>query len=469
MRIALGLVQPDSGEILVQDQPAEIHDPLMAARLGIAMVHQHFSVIEALTVWENVHLGERDRLDPRAIRAEVAEIAQQYGLDVDVDARVRDLTAGQRQRVEIVKCLRRNPSLMILDEPTSVLTLAESEALFDVLRRVVQDEGRAAILISHKLDEILHATDRIVIMRDGAVVMSVPTEEANAPLLAQGMVGREVSLRSEASALGALDTVVHSRHEHADPEFAHRPVALRIDGAVARGQDGRQLLDGLDLQVREGEILGVIGVEGNGQKDLGDLLSSLLPLESGAVEVTGQTVPSGRAGAMSQAGVGVIPEDRHDSGCVLDLSVAENIALGNPELVSSHGRLDPVKMRALAQQLIDEYEISVPSPTTTFRRLSGGNQQRVVLARELAQGPKVLVAAQPTRGLDVGAIEYMTEQLRAAASAGVAVLLVSTELEEVLELADRVAVIHRGRIVGEMDRDEFDLGRLGLMLGGQAA
>jgi simple sugar transport system ATP-binding protein len=471
MKILLGLHNADAGQILVSGRPVVVKDPLVAASMGIAMVHQHFSVIGALRVWENVTLGERGRVDPKRAVQHVREIGERYGLDVDPHARIEDLTTGQRQRVEIIKCLRRNPDILILDEPTSVLTLAESQELFAVLRRVVQEESRAVVLISHKLDEVLHATDKVTIMRDGAVVARHRTADTDAPELAREMVGREVSLRSTAGA--ALGVVVDDAAAEADAAAravrAAREVVLAIDDAHATGADGRRLLDGLTLDVRRGEILGLAGVEGNGQAALGLVLSSVLDLDRGTVSVSGEPVKTGKPGAMLRAGVGVIPEDRHECGCVLDMSVAENLFLADPETVSSGLFLNTRLMHERAEELIARFSIKTPSPETPMRQLSGGNQQRVVIARELSRGPKVLVAAQPTHGLDVGAIEFVAEQLRAAADAGVAVLLISTELEEILALADRVAVINSGRIMGVLDRSEVELERLGLMLGGRAA
>ena len=472
MKILIGLVLPEQGEIRVRGAIESITDPQAAAALGVGMVHQHFSLVEALRVWENVALGESRRIDAALARAEVRDIGARYGLEVDPDARVRDLTAGQRQRVEIIKCLRRDPSILVFDEPTSVLTPAESRELFAVLRRVVREEQRAVALVSHKLDEILHATDRVTIMRSGRVVASIPTHEATAPTLARAMVGRDVVLRSEsAAALGLVELVADElAHEetaaHDNP--AARPV-LRIVDAVVVGADHRTLLDGLSLHVHAGEIVGVAGVEGNGQAALGDVLSSLVKLQSGTVEVDGAAVTTGKAGAMTEAGVGVIPEDRHASGCVLGMSVAENLVLDAPSALARRGFLDRRVVRDRATSLIHEFEILTSSPDAPMWSLSGGNQQRVVLARELSRQPKVLVAAQPTRGLDVGAIEYMGQRLRAAADAGVGVLLVSSELEEILALSDRVVVIYRGRIIGEMSRHDVDLERLGLLMGGEAA
>jgi simple sugar transport system ATP-binding protein len=468
MKILIGLIQPDQGTIDVHGQRVTIADPVAAADLGIAMVHQHYSLVEPLTVWENVVLGERTPLDKAKACARVAELSERYGLGVDPLATVASLTAGQRQRVEIIKCLRREPGIIIFDEPTSVLTPAESEQLFEVVRTVVATEGRAVALVSHKLDEILHATDEITIMRGGNVVDRMLTSEATAPSLAQSMVGRPVSLRSEAAALGLIETVASDAVTETidDPEAEGAPVVLQVRGATVRGADGRVLLDNLTLHVRAGEIVGLAGVEGNGQRQLGDVLSSLIPLDAGDVLVCGEPVRTGRPGALAAAGVGVIPEDRHDSGCVLDLSVAENLVLADLESVGRAGLLDHRRIAARANELIAEFGISTPSPDTPMRSLSGGNQQRVVLARELSAGPKVLVAAQPTRGLDVGAIEYMTERLRAAAADGVGILLISTELEEVLALSHRICVIHEGRIVGEMLHHETDLERLGMLLGG---
>ena len=468
MKIMIGLVVPDSGTISINGTRVALRDPIEAARHGIGMVHQHFSLVEPLKVWENVALGDDGRLDPDAVRARVGEISERYGLDVDPDAVVGELPVGMRQRVEIIKCLRRDPSILIFDEPTSVLTPAESELLFDTLRQVVVDEGRAVALVSHKLDEIMRATDDVTIMRQGTVVHHAPTESVDAAELAEAMVGRPVSLRSERVALGVVDAAVDGTEVPDNhPELA--PVALEIEDLTVTTRDGRRLLDGLGLHVREGEIVGVAGVEGNGQRPLADVLSSLITADRGEIRVGGELLVTGRAGAMAAGGIGVIPEDRHDSGVVLEMSVAENLALVDVVDLARAGVIDRRAMRSNAEALIDEFEISCSGPDAPLFSLSGGNQQRVVLARELSSRPKVLVAAQPTRGLDVGAIEYMTDRLRRAAEQGVGVLLISSELEEILDLAHRIVVISDGRIIGQMDRAEADLTRLGLMMGGQAA
>jgi simple sugar transport system ATP-binding protein len=467
MKVLIGLVIPDAGELSVDGRTVTIPDPLAAAALGIGMVHQHFSLVEPLSVWENVTLGDAGRLDPRAVRARVAEISERYGLDVDPDAKVADLSTGMRQRVEIIKCLRRDPQVLVFDEPTSVLSPADSEYLFAALRQVVDDEGRAVALVSHKLDEILRVTDEVTIMRQGRVVGRQRTSEADVAGLAQAMVGRPVSLRTERAALGlAIEAPAPTEAPIAPTSAA---AVLEVRDATVRVPHGAVLLDRLSLAVGRGEIVGVAGVEGNGQRPLGDVLSSLVRLDGGEIVVDGTSVPTGVAGAMARAGIAVVPEDRHDSGCVLEMSVAENLFLADPQRVTRRGLLDRALLRARARALIEEFEISCTGPDAPFWSLSGGNQQRVVLARELSHDPKVLVAAQPTRGLDVGAIEYMSDRLRRARASGVAVLLISSELEEVLDLADRVVVISKGRIVGEMVRGDVDIDRLGLLMGGVVA
>ena len=476
MKVLIGLVLPDAGQTRLHGQQVQIVDPIDAGARGIAMVHQHFSLVEALTVWENVALGDIGRLDPRHVRERVGQISEQYGLDIDPDDRIAELPAGMRQRVEIIKCLRRDPEVLIFDEPTSVLSPSESEFLFDALRRVVHDEGKAVALVSHKLPEILSVTDEVTIMRDGRVVQTGPTAGADASSLARAMVGRDVVLRSEHAAFGVVDVDDSSqaaatpRSESPTAVPAAQPAgaapAMRLVGVTVTGRDGRVLLDQFDLDVHRGEIVGVAGVEDNGQRTLGDVLSSLQDVDAGRIEVNGAEVATGRAGAMARAGVAVIPEDRHDSGCVLDFTVAENLFIVDPERVARHGLISMSTMRKRADELIDRFSINCTGPDAPLWSLSGGNQQRVVLARELSHDPQVLVAAQPTHGLDVGAIEYMSTQLKQVAKGGVGVLLISTELEEILDLSDRIVVIFKGRIVGEMSRSEVDVERLGMLMGG---
>jgi simple sugar transport system ATP-binding protein len=469
MKIVAGVLPPDRGSVAVLGTPLPPGDPAAAARAGVGMVHQHFSLVRSLEVWKNVTLGERGAvLDASRIADEVAAIGDRYGLDVDPRAVVEELTPGQRQRVEIIKCLRRDPRLVVLDEPTSVLSRDETRQLFEVLRRLVRDDRRAVVLISHRLEEILDATDRVSIMRDGRLVTSIDTEGATPAMLAREMLGRSVSLFEDGAAVGGVTVIGAApavRHHEAP---AVQP-ALELRDVVVTGRDGHRQLDGLSLAVRPGEILGIAGVEGNGQTPLVDLLSNLVTPDAGTVLVADRPVRAGHGRSIMRAGVGVIPADRHDSGCVLGMSVAENLALGRLHAVGRRGVINRRALFRRAAELVEEFGISAASLDAPLWSLSGGNQQRVVLARELAGRPRVLVAAQPTQGLDVGAMEYMWDRLRQTARDGCAVLLISTELDEVLALSDRVAVIQRGRIVGEMAGDAVDVERLGLLMGGHAA
>ena len=490
MKIAAGVVEPDSGQIAVRGEVVPIADPAAAAANGIGMVHQHFSLIGPMPVWKNVTLGDRGRVDRDRSVGEVERISGLYGLEVDPHARVSDLTIGQRQRVEIVKCLRREPEVVILDEPTSVLTIAESKALFDILRELIQRTGRGVVLISHRLDEALEAADEITVLRDGRVVATMAAVAATPNLLAVQMLGREVSLAGrraaarvpseqgdngsdratargpdDAGLAGAEpgDSGLGAAQLNGDPPA----LELRAVGYAAPG--GHRLLDGLSLSVSVGEILGVAGVEGNGQAALVDMLSNLIRPDEGRVLVGGQAVEPGRGRSLLDAGVGVIPADRHDSGCVLEMTVAENLVLNRIGAVMRNGVIDQSLLHDRARRLVAEFGIATSSLSAPLGSLSGGNQQRVVLAREVSSRPSVLVAAEPTHGLDVGAMEYLWGRLRAAAAEGAAVLLVSSDLDEILALADRIAVIYRGRIVGEMPGADVDPEELGLLMGGRAA
>ncbi len=491
MKVLIGLVPSDGGEVRLRGRPVVVKDPVHAASLGLAMAQQHFSLVERLKVWENVALAHRGRMSRRDAARVIGEIGERYGLTADPNARVEDLTVGQRQRVELVKCLSLKPDVLILDEPTSVLTKAESRELFSVLRQVVQVDGLAVILISHKLDEVLQATDVVTIMRDGSVVAELRTADADAHQLAKAMVGRDVLLQAEMAAVGLLDEELaqaSTPDARADvgpdtvpdvaggleavgpaPPVEIRPRALRLAGVSARGPDGRLLLDQLSIEVAQGEIVGVAGVDGNGQAAIGDVMSGILSVEAGRIELTGREVAP-RAVDLIDAGVAVIPEDRHSSGCVLSMSVEENlVAVELDAFRRRTGLLDKKAIRARARELIDTFGISCPSPQVRMSSLSGGNQQRVVLARELSRDPRVVIAVQPTRGLDVGAIEYISEQLRAAAARGAGILLVSSELDELVALSHRIAVIHGGQIIGEMPRGRIDVERLGLLMGGRVA
>jgi general nucleoside transport system ATP-binding protein len=454
MRILLGLETQDSGVVERDGRAVTVAGPREAAALGISMVHQHFSLVDPLTVWENVVLGQSGPVRRAAARAGVRAAAERYGLTIDPDARVGTLSAGERQRVELLKGLRRDPAVLIMDEPTSVLTRAESAELFTVLRRVVVAEHRAVVLISHKLAEITTATDRVTVMRAGRVVLRRATAATTEVELAREMVGREVTL---GAAVGVLP------HAIAPAAPAASAQALRLVGLTARPG-----LDGMRLTVHSGEIVGLYGAEGNGQKSLGDVLSGVTVPDAGTVEVAGAPVDLHRPGALSAAGLGIVPEDRHHAGVVLDLSVAENLVMTRLGDVSGRVFVDRRRLHRRARALADEYGITAASLDAPLRHLSGGNQQRVVLARELSGRPRVLVVAQPSRGLDVGAVEDLYARLRRCADDGIAVLLISTELEEILTLTTRLAMIFRGRIVGELPTAQADAERLGLLIGGAA-
>jgi ABC-type uncharacterized transport system ATPase subunit len=466
MSIVAGLVQPDAGAVAVRDRELPPGDPQAANEAGVGMVHQHFSLIDPLTVWENVTLGDRGSLDEARAVQRVHEVGERYGIPVDPHARIADLAPGERQRVEIIKCLRRDPTLIVLDEPTSVLSRTESERLFEVLTELVRNETRAVVLISHRLEEVLHVADRITVLREGQLVTTVERADATLNMLASEMLGRPVSLRHEGAAVGVVE--VDERVAGTAPPIA-APVpaipTLEVEGVVVDAPDGHTLLDGLSLSVRSGEILGIAGVEGNGQAALVDVLAGVLKPRSGAVRVGGQPVRRGRHGRRPDA-IGVVPSDRHRAGCVLELTVAENLVLDRPSSVARFGILRKRLMTERARALVDDFGITTPSVETPVWALSGGNQQRVVLARELSQRPSVLVVSQPTQGLDVGAMQDIWDRLRRVADDGTAVLVVSTDLDEILAVADRVGVIYRGRIIGEMPRHECDPERLGLLMGG---
>ncbi|MCE2531218.1 MAG: ABC transporter ATP-binding protein [Acidimicrobiia bacterium] len=472
MKIVAGFVRPEAGEIRIRGETLGFGDPVIAAERGIAMVHQHFSLVGPMPVWKNVTLSDRGhkKVDRTGTSRQIREIGQRYGLDVDPDAIVDDLAVGERQRVELLKCLRRQPDILILDEPTSVLTREESTALFGVLRRLARERGQSVVLISHELEEMLEVTDRVTVLRDGRVVSTVESAEASPDSLAQEMLGHDVTVPAEVLGLtldepGKAAGVPGSLPARSGVPSGHRAAVLELSDITVASAVGHKLLDGVSLDVGEGEILGVAGVAGNGQEELTGLLSNLIRPDGGEVRVEGRTIQTGRGRQLSRAGVGVIPADRHDSGCVLEMSVAENIALGSLDGMVRWGVVQQQKLHQLTQRLVGDFRIITSSLSAPLRSLSGGNQQRVVLARELARRPCVLVAAEPTQGLDIGARGYIWDRLREAAAGGTGILLLSSDLAEIMALSHRVAVINRGRIVSTMARADVDLAELGRMMG----
>jgi simple sugar transport system ATP-binding protein len=437
MNILYGLYTPDEGQLLMRGQPIELGSTRAAIEHGIGMVHQHFMLIPVMTVAENIVLATEPRkgavlLDYDAARKRVRELSERYGLLVDPAARVDRITVGQQQRVEILKALYRGAEILILDEPTAVLTPQEAQELFEIIRSL-KEQGKSIIFISHKLNEVLEIADRITIMRRGKVVDTIPAAGATEESLAHMMVGRDVLLRVDkkpAQPAGPLLTVEDLR------VFDDR---------------GLEAVRGVSIEIRAGEIVGLAGVDANGQSELIDAIAGLRPVKSGRVVVDGTDLTHAHAREALDAGIGHIPEDRHRRGLVLPFSLTENLALHSYRKApnSSHGFLNLGAMVECAQRLLKVFDVRGGTPSTPAGALSGGNQQKVVLAREIDGDPKVLIAAQPTRGLDVGAIEFVHRRLVEQRDAGRAVFLVSLELEEILSLSDRILVIYEGRIVGE--------------------
>jgi simple sugar transport system ATP-binding protein len=436
MNILYGLSKPDEGEIILNGERVNFSSPKDAIERGIGMVHQHFMLIPVMTVAENVVLGiepsDRGFLDYDAARARVRALASTFGFQIDPDARIEDISVGLQQRVEILKALYRNAGILILDEPTAVLTPQEATEFFGILETLTR-EGISIIFISHKLNEVLEIADRVTVLRRGKKIETVPIEGATTESLARAMVGREVLLRVEKTPAQPGD------------------VLLEVHDLHVLDDRGIEKVRGASLSVRAAEIVGIAGVDGNGQAELIDAITGLLKVESGLIRVAGKQLRHVSARDVLDAGVGHIPQDRQRRGLVLEFSIAENIALHDydKEPNARLGWLFPRRLIAKAKVLIREFDVRGGRPETPAGALSGGNQQKVILAREIDRDPKVLIAAQPTRGLDVGAIEVVHARLIEERNEGRGILLVSLELEEVLSLSDRILVLFEGKIVGE--------------------
>jgi simple sugar transport system ATP-binding protein len=454
VNILYGLYQPDEGTIEIGGDPVTIRSPREAMTHGIGMVHQHFMLVPDMTVAENVALGLSSSRPPlsrmREVAVRIRELSTRYHLKVDPEDRIEDLSVGMQQRVEILKLLYRGANLLVLDEPTSVLTPPEWQELSAVLRSLV-DEGRSAIFITHKLDELLSVADRCTVLRDGTVVGTVPVSEADKPKLARMMVGRDVVLRIERPILEPGEPVVSVRHLS----------LIDVRGKVR--------LDDLSFEVREREILGVAGVDGNGQQELVEVLIGLRKPTEGDIAINGVAVPHLTPREFAGRGGAVIPSDRHRMALALDLRLMDNLIMRDigSEPFAHRGILALGPIVSHVDRLISEYDIRTPSAQVRMRQLSGGNQQKTVLARELHRKPKLLIAAQPTRGLDVGATEYVYRRLVEHKRSGGAMLLISTELDEVLSLADRIAVIVEGRFLRILEPHEVDPEVLGLLMAGE--
>ncbi len=455
MSILYGLYTPDSGEILMNGKPVAINSPKDAIELGIGMVHQHFMLIPVMTVTENIVLAQEPRhagvlLDYDAAADRVRELSTSFGLAVDPNARIQKITVGQQQRVEILKALYRGAEILILDEPTAVLTPQEARELFEIIEGL-KAQGKSIVFISHKLNEVLEVADRITVLRRGKRVETIPRDGATEAGLARSMVGREVLLRVDKK-----------------PAEPGEPL-LKVADLSVRDDRGLEAVRGVTFDVRAGEIVGIAGVDGNGQSELIDALTGLRKAAGGQMTVGGKNLTHASARQAIDAGMGHIPEDRQRRGLVLDFNLAENLALHDygKEPFSRFGWLNPRRWLRWAAGLLKEFDVRGGGPTTRGGSLSGGNQQKVVVAREVSRDPSVLIAAQPTRGLDVGAIEFVHRRLVEQRDAGKAVLLVSLELEEILSLSDRILVLYEGRIAAEFPPDvsEEEVGVA--MLGGR--
>lgn len=453
MNIVFGLYQPDEGSIEVNGKPVIIDGPNKAIELGIGMVHQHFKLVQPFTVTENIILGSEPRkgarINYRKATEEIRKLSEQYGLRVDPNAKIHDISVGMQQRVEILKTLYRGADILIFDEPTAVLTPQEISELMEIMQRLIQ-EGKSIILITHKLKEIMQIADTVTIIRRGKVIDTVKKTETTPQELAEKMVGRNVSFKVDKKA--------------AEPG----EVVMQMQNILSKNKDGMAVLNNLNLQVRAGEILGIAGVDGNGQTELIEALTGLRHVEGGKVTLHGKDITNLTPRKVTESGVAHIPEDRHKHGLVLDFSVSENMVLETyyKAPYNKNGFLQYDEVDKKATRLVEAFDVRTPSIHTMARSLSGGNQQKAIIAREIDKNPELLVAAQPTRGLDVGAIEFVQKQLIAQRDQGKAVLLISFELDEIMNVSDRIAVIYEGQIVGEVLPEQTNDQELGLMMAG---
>ncbi|KHF41493.1 ABC transporter ATP-binding protein [Halalkalibacter okhensis] len=453
MNVLFGLYQPEKGEIVVRGEKMKITDPNVANRLGIGMVHQHFMLVEKFTVTENIILGNEPKkggkINIKKAAKEVEKISNQYGLRVDPHAKIENISVGMQQRVEILKTLYRGADILIFDEPTAVLTPQEIQELIGIMKKLVS-EGKSIILITHKLKEIMAVCDRCTVIRRGKGIGTVEVSETNPDKLAAMMVGREVNFGVE--------------KEPAQP----KEVVVSVKDLVVKDPRGVNAVNKLNLDMKAGEILGLAGIEGNGQSELIEAITGLKKAESGSILLNGKEITNMKPRRVTEAGIGHIPEDRHKHGLVLDFTIGENIVLQTyyQKPYSKNGVLSYPEIYQKARNLIEDFDVRTPSEYTPARALSGGNQQKAIIAREVDRSPDFLIAAQPTRGLDVGAIESIHRRLVVERDKGRAVLLMSLELDEILNVSDRIAVMYEGEIVAIVDADQTNERELGLLMAG---
>lgn len=453
MNVLFGLYQPEKGEIKVKGKPVRITDPNVANDLGIGMVHQHFMLVDRFTVTENIILGKETtkggKIDIKKAENEVREISERYGLAVDPQAKISDISVGMQQRVEILKTLYRGAEILIFDEPTAVLTPQEIKELIQIMKTLIK-EGKSIILITHKLKEIMEVCDRVTVIRKGVGIGTVNVSETNPNELASLMVGREVTFKTDKT------------------ESKPQQNVLDIKGLKVKDSRGLGVINNLSLQVKAGEIVGIAGVDGNGQTELIEAITGLRKSESGSIKLNGKEIMNLVPRKVTESGVGHIPQDRHKHGLVLDFPIGENMVLQTyyKSPFSKSGVLNFKEIYSKAKTLIKEFDVRTPSEYTLARALSGGNQQKAIIGREIDRDPDLLIAAQPTRGLDVGAIEYIHKRLIEQRDNGKAVLLISFELDEIMNVSDRIAVIYEGEIVAVVNPKETTEQELGLLMAG---
>lgn len=453
MNMLAGLLEPTSGEIAVNGQVVNLDSPSKAASLGIGMVHQHFMLVEAFTVAENIILGseltKNGVLDIAGASKEIKALSECYGLAVDPSAKVADISVGAQQRVEILKTLYRGADILIFDEPTAVLTPSEIDELMAIMKNLVK-EGKSIILITHKLDEIRAVSDRVTVIRRGKSIETVEIAGATNADLAEMMVGRSVSFKTEKQA------------------SKPKEVVLSIKDLVVNENRGVPAVKNLSLDVRAGEIVGIAGIDGNGQSELIQAITGLRKVESGSIELKGDSIVGLHPRQITELSVGHVPEDRHRDGLILEMMISENIALQTyyKELHSKNGILNYSNITSYAKKLMEEFDVRAASELVPAAALSGGNQQKAIIAREIDRDPDLLIVSQPTRGLDVGAIEYIHKRLIEERDNGKAVLVVSFELDEILNVSDRIAVIHDGKIQGIVSPETTNKQGLGVLMAG---
>jgi len=452
MSVLDGLYMPDEGEIYIDGKRVRFHNPSDAMRHGIGMIHQHFMLVDTLTVLENVILGIKSEpfyINKKKTAERIKEISDQYNFDIDPSAKIWQLSVGEQQRVEIIKTLFKGAHVLILDEPTAVLTPQEVDAFFEILEKMV-GEGKSIIFISHKLNEVMKISDRITVMRKGKVVGSVRREDTSQEELAEMMVGRKVLFRLDRKPLKQGDVV------------------LRVENVEAYNEKGIKALKGINLDVRSGEILGIAGVSGNGQQILSDAIAGLKHISGGKIYLEGKDITGLSPRAIARQGLNYIPPDRLKVGLIPNLSAVENAILRRYtcDPVSKKCFIDYSKARSFTESLIEEYDIMVPRRDAPVKLLSGGNMQKLLFAREATEEPKVLIAVHPTRGLDIGATEFIRKELVKLRNNGVAILLISEDLDEIFMLSDRIGVIFEGEILEIMDAKDADLEKVGLLMAG---